>query len=66
MKNQKTNQSPLWTKDYILVFLSNLLLFGSFYMLLPILPFYLVNEMHTTQSVAGVVIALYTISALVI
>ncbi|MCC8036171.1 MAG: MFS transporter, partial [Rikenellaceae bacterium] len=56
----------LWTRDFILVFISNLMLFGSFYMLLPILPFYLTEDLGTSQSVAGVVIALYTISALAI
>lgn len=61
-----SSQFPLWTRDFILVFISNLMLFGSFYMLLPILPFYLVNNLNTTESVAGIVIALYTISALLI
>lgn len=42
------------------------MLFGSFYMLLPVLPFYLTEDLKTTQSVAGIVIALYTISALAI
>lgn len=58
--------SPLWTKDFILAFASNLLLFFSFYMLIPVLPFYLTENLGTTNSVAGVVLSLYTVSALMI
>jgi len=63
------NNTPhpvLWTRDFILVFISNLLLFYSFYMLIPVLPFYLMEDMKTSGSVAGIVLSLYTISALFI
>ena len=56
----------LWTKDFVLAFASNLLLFFSFYMLIPVLPFYLTEHMGTSGSVAGVILSLYTISALLI
>ncbi|MCD7962020.1 MAG: MFS transporter [Rikenellaceae bacterium] len=64
----KTNNGrpALWTKDFILAFLSNLLMFFSFYMLIPVLPFYVIGNLGTSETIAGVVIALYTISALVI
>ena len=61
-----SNQPALWTRDFILVFASNLLLFFAFYMLIPILPLYLLDEMGTSGSVAGIVLALYTLSALLI
>lgn len=66
MSNHSTKQSPLWTKDFILVFLSNLLLFFSFYMLIPVLPFYVIEHLGTSNSLAGIVLSLYTISALLI
>jgi len=67
MNSNTTTQRPaLWTKDFIFAFASNLLLFFSFYMLIPVLPFYLTENLGTTNSVAGVVLALYTISALMI
>lgn len=47
-------------------FISNLLLFFSFYMLIPVLPFYLLENLGTSGSIAGIVLALYTISALFI
>lgn len=64
MNNNK--RPPLWTRDFILVFISNLLLFFSFYMLIPVLPLYLLENLKTGGSVAGIVLALYTISALCI
>lgn len=61
------NKRPtLWTKDFILVFISNLLLFFSFYMLIPVLPFYIMENLGTSGSLAGIVLSLYTISALCI
>ncbi len=54
----------LWTKDFVFVFVSNLLLFFSFYMLVPVLPFYLLENLGTSGSLAGIILSLYTISAL--
>ncbi len=59
-------KQPLWTKNYILAFISNMLIFYSFYMLVPILPFYVMNNLHLDESSTGVVLALYTIAALLI
>lgn len=64
MNNYK--RPTLWSRDFILVFTSNLLLFFSFYMLVPVLPFYLLENLGTSGSIAGIVLALYTISALFI
>ncbi len=64
MSNHNNNRPPLWTTDFILVFASNLLLFFSFYMLLPVLPFYLLENLGTSGSTAGIILSLYTISAL--
>ena len=60
------NRPALWTKDFILAFISNLLLFYSFYMLIPVLPFYVLDNLGTGESQAGIVLSLYTIAALVI
>ena len=63
----KTHTRPvLWTKDFILVFCSNLLMFFAFYMLIPVLPLYLIDKFDAGGSVAGIVLALYTLSALFI
>ncbi len=60
------NRPKLWTKNYILAFISNMLIFYSFYMLVPILPFYAMNDLHLNESSTGVVLALYTVAALII
>ncbi|NDV83189.1 MFS transporter [Bacteroides sp. 51] len=60
------NRPALWTRDFILAFTSNLLLFYSFYMLIPVLPFYVLNNLGAGESQAGVILSLYTIAALVI
>lgn len=46
--------------------MANLLMFFSFYLLVPVLPFYVMGELGATESVAGVVLSLYTLSALLI
>lgn len=56
----------LWTRDFIFAFLSNLLIYFSFYLLVPVLPFYVLEELGTSGSMAGVVLSLYTLSALMI
>jgi MFS family permease len=55
----------LWTKDFILTSLSNLFLFFSFHLLTPILPVYVV-EMGGDKFAAGMVVGIFTVSALVI
>lgn len=62
----KESKAPLWTKNYILAFISNMMIFFSFYMLVPILPFYAMEDLHLDESSTGVVLALYTIAALLI
>ncbi len=62
----KESKAPLWTKNYILAFISNMMIFFSFYMLVPILPFYVMEDLHLDESSTGVVLALYTIAALLI
>ncbi len=62
----KGKKQPLWTKNYILAFISNMMIFFSFYMLVPILPFYAMNDLHLDESSTGVVLSLYTIAALLI
>ncbi|NDW18409.1 MFS transporter [Dysgonomonas sp. 216] len=66
MSDIECKRPPLWTRDFVMAFLSNLLLFFSFYMLVPVLPFYLIENIGTSESIAGVVLSLYTIAALVV
>jgi len=59
-------QQPIWTRSFLFAFLASLLTFTAFYLLLPTLPLYLVNALSTNTASTGVVLAVYTIAALII
>lgn len=65
MAKSDVNQ-PLWTKNYILLSLSGLVMAMAFYFLIPTLPLYLVEELGGDKSLAGLIIGVFTISALLI
>lgn len=54
----------LWTKAFVLVGITNFLLFFAFYELLPILPLFIFEKFHAGATVSGIIISLYTIGAL--
>jgi len=56
----------LWTKSFTLIGIANLLMAIAFYFLLPTLPLYLKNSLNATPSQVGLVLAFYTIAALII
>ena len=58
-------KEPLWTKDFILLSLSNLLLFLGFQMLMPTLPDYVAQNGGGNFAV-GMVISIFTLSAVLI
>ncbi len=55
----------LWSRNFISVNLGNFLMYNAFYMLLPILPLYLANHLHASESIIGTILSLYTIAALI-
>ncbi|WP_238455605.1 MFS transporter [Desulfolucanica intricata] len=55
-------QTPLWTRDFILICLANLTLFLGFQMLLPTLPVY-VEFLGGDETMTGLVVGVFTISA---
>ena len=60
------SQEKLLTPNYIYIFLGNFLMFFSFYMLLPVLPMYLIEQFQAGKSLIGIILASYTITALLI
>lgn len=62
----KTNKEKLWTSGFISACIGNFLLFFAFYLLLPVLPMYLIEEFHTSKSMVGVILSSYTVAALLI
>lgn len=49
---------------FVLICLTNFLFFTSFYMLLPVLPVYLMDVLHAGKSVTGVLLSIYVLAAL--
>ncbi len=62
-----TNLSgKLWTKGYILLGLSILFLSIAFYLLMPTLPVYAQDVLGANNSQLGLIVAIYTLAALII
>lgn len=58
------NDNKLFTRSYICILAANFLLFFGFWLLVPVLPFYLRETYHCPTSVIGLVLCCYTVSAL--
>ncbi|MCX6258685.1 MAG: MFS transporter [Bacteroidia bacterium] len=60
------NESSIWTRDFIMLALANFLMAIAFYFLISTLPVYIVRVLKTSKSEAGLILASYTIAALII
>ena len=56
----------LWTRNFIKVCTGNFLLFFSFYLIMPLLPLYLHDTFQASEQMIGIVLAGYTVTALII
>jgi len=56
----------LWTPNFLAACAGNFLLFFAFYLLIPIFPLYLIDEFNTSKSMVGIVLASYTLAALLV
>lgn len=52
--------------DYCAILLANFLLYFGFFLLMPVLPFYLVEEFGVSKGMTGVILSSYTIAALTV
>lgn len=59
-------KDKLWTRSFLLIGIANLLMAIAFYFLLPTLPIYLKEKLNATSGQVGLVLAFYTIAALLI
>ena len=59
-------KNKLWTKDFTLITMANLLMAVAFYFMVPILPVFLIDNFSATESQIGLVLSFYTIAALLI
>lgn len=65
MKDEQIKE-PLWSANFIYSCIANFLLFFSFYLLLPTLPFYLTEHFQCSSALVGIILSCYTIAALMI
>ena len=56
----------LVTPSYCFILAANFLLYFGFYLLMPVLPFYLTEYFHTSNATVGVILSCYTVAALTI
>ena len=56
----------LVTPDYCFILAANFLLYFGFYLLLPVLPFYLIDVFYTAKSEVGIILSCYVVAALMI
>ncbi len=59
-------KAKLWTKDFVMVSVSNFLLFISFYMLMVTLAVYSINKFHASQSEAGLASSIFVLGAVLV
>ncbi|MHC1708637.1 MAG: MFS transporter [Bacteroidales bacterium] len=59
-------KDALWTRNFILLGSANFLMFTAFYFLIPILPVYIENVLGGSKSTVGLLLAAYTLAALMI
>ncbi|MDR1952040.1 MAG: MFS transporter [Elusimicrobiota bacterium] len=62
----ESRKTPLWTKNFVFINISNFLLFFSFYLLMPTLPFYLTDIFNIQNTHAGLIIAVYVLASTII
>lgn len=62
---EKRTESRLLTRDFCCLSVANFLMFFSFYALMPLLPFYLDDAFGVNYSVAGIILASYSVACIV-
>lgn len=59
-------QARLWTKNFVLIFFASFTMFFSFYLLVPVLPFYVTEQLGVSEAKSSIIISLYILSALLV
>lgn len=59
-------EEKLFNKNYLCLCAANFLFFFSFYLLLPVLPFFIMEKYQAGNAVIGTVISCYTVATLVV
>ncbi|MFZ4401653.1 MAG: MFS transporter [Bacteroidales bacterium] len=59
-------KEKIWNKDFLLLIISNFLMYITYYAVISALPIYLVSELHATKAQVGLVVAAYTLASVMI
>jgi MFS family permease len=62
----KQQPEKLWTLNFINACIANFLMGFSFYLLIPTLPFFIIEQFQATEAVVGVILSSYIIAALAV
>ncbi len=62
----ETMEEKLFNKNYLRLCAANFLFFFSFYLLLPVLPFFIMERFEAGNTLIGMVISCYTLATLVV
>jgi MFS family permease len=62
----ETVKERLWNRNFVKVCFGNFMLYFSFYLIMPLLPLYLHDTFNASEQMIGIVLAGYTVTALVI
>lgn len=65
MNTATTPQQQLWTKDFLLIFTANLMVFVSFYCLLPTLPLFVTDYLGSDVSAVGYIFGFFALAAVI-
>lgn len=61
-----STQPSIFSRGFLLLCLVNLLAFTAFFMLIPVLPVYLLHDLHAGRTATGILLALYVLAALLV
>lgn len=56
----------IWSRNFVLLTLSNFLMCSAYYSLISTLPLFISHELHANNSIVGLVMAVYAVSAIII
>lgn len=56
----------LWTTNFVFICIANFMMSFSFYILIPTLPFYLIDVFGAGKTAVGIILSIYTVSVLLI
>src|SRR3972149_10495708 len=63
---EQPRNETLFTRNFVLTSLSTVAIFTSFYFLLVTLPRYILDELHGSESEIGLIIGVFTITAVLL